>query len=508
MKTNRYKQAMLAEKIDEQKFEDLINRLENGEATTTVTDTKTGKSRHKLRFSAILAAALIIAAVCVTTSVAVSSGGWRMREFYNERNRSKGFTVMENPDENAGDIAITATTDSGESSLIEPKLVSVSGDGHTIAAIVEVDIKDLDLPEEAKNSGSIGFYSVSSNLDEYNNYLPTLISTDGTIYRYACTFSPIREMPEGSIIIELCNFGYDIGNGFEVAASGTFRFEVDAACSDNLGDKVKISGRKQVKGATLQLELTPLGLTVYGSYSELKKLNLYYDKYYLAVDKFKFRKSDGSILCDEDDWFDTDLYQIIGSVTGDLDIDADVAIHHYGFMVPVDISEIEAVAIHDVWFELDSVCFDNLSDKIKISGEAQVKGATLHLQLSPLGLTVYGSYSELTGLGLYEDKYFLAQGDCFKFRKSDGSVLGEEESFFDTDFYNIVTTVSGRADPDTDVASFHYGFIAPVDISEIEAVAVHDVWFELGEAGGGAPANAEAGAPNSAENLEGTVSGN
>lgn len=492
MKTNRYKQAMQAEKIDEQKLDDLIKRLESSDVPITVTDTdnSTVKHSHKLRLSALLAAVLVIAAVCVTTSVAVSGGGWRMREFYKERNRPKGFTVMENPVENAGDTAITATTESGEGSLIEPKLVSISGDGHTVAAIVEVDIKELDLPEEAKNSDSVGFYSVSSNLDEYSNYLPTLISKDGTVYRYACSFSPIRKMPEDSIIIELCNFGYDIGSGFEVAASGTFRFEVDAVCSDNLGDKVKISGEKQVKGAALHLQLTPLGLTVYGSYSELKELNLYYDKYFLAVDKFKFRKSDGSVLCDEEDWFDTDLYQIIRSVTGDLDIDADVAIYHYDFMVPVDISEIEAVAVHDVWFELDSVSFDDLSDKVKISGEEQVKGAALHLQLSPLGLTVYGSYSELEELGLYDDKYFLAQGDCFKFRKSDGSVLGEEESFFDTDFYNIVTTVSGRADPETDVASFHYGFIAPMDISEIEAVAVHDVWFELGEAGASEPENA------------------
>lgn len=350
MKTNRYTQAMQAEKIDEQKFEDLIKRLESGKAPITVTET--GKSRSKLRFSAILAAALIIGAVCATTAAAVSSGGWRMREFYRDKDRSKGFTVMENPDENAGDIAITAVTDSGDNSLIEPKLVSVAEDGHAIIAIVEVDIKNLDLPEEAKNSDSIGFYRANSNLDSYSNYLPTLISKEGTVYSYACGISQIRTIPEDGVTIELINFGYDIGNGFEVAASGTFRFNIDAECIDNLSDKTKTSGEEKVKGATLHLQLNPLGLTVYGSYSELKELGLYEDKYYHSVDNFKFRKSDGSILGDEEDWFDTDLFQIIGSVTGDLDIDNDVASFHYGFRVPVDISEIEAVAMHDVWFEL------------------------------------------------------------------------------------------------------------------------------------------------------------
>lgn len=376
---------MQAEKIDEQKFEELCERLKIGvEVPRADTEAeKTVKRRSKPRLSAILAAALIIAAICATTVAAVGNCGWRMREFYKERNRPKGFTMMENPDENEGDIAITAVSDANENSLIEPKLVSIASDGHTVSAIVEVDIKDLDLPEEAKNSDSVGFYSVYSNLDYCNNYLPTLISKEGTVYSYACSFSPIWTMPEGSVTIELNNFGYDIGSGFEIAANGTFKFDIDSENIDTLGDKIKISGREQVKGATLQLQLSPLGLTVYGSYSELKKL------------------------------------------------------------------------------------------------------------------------------GLYDDKYFLSQGDCFKFRMSDGSILGDEESFFDTDFYNIVTSVSGRSDIDTDVSCFHYGFIMPVDISEIEAVAVHDVWFELGNAGAETSENTETPAvtesSDDSENAEGTV---
>lgn len=354
MKTNRYKQAMQAEKIDEQKFEELYKHLKIG-VEVQLTDTeaeKTVKRRSKPRLSAILAAALIIAAVCATTVAAVGNGGWRMREFYKERNRPKGFTMMENPDENDGDIAITAVSDANENSLIEPKLVSIASDDLTMVAIIEVDIKDLDLPEDAKNGNSVGFYSVDSNIDANDGYLPTLISKEGTVYSYAYGISQIRKIPEDVITIELVNFGYDIGSGFEVAASGTFRFDIDTESIDTLDDKVKISGRKQVNGATLQLKLTPLGLTVYGSYSEQKALGLDGDKYFLAVDKFKFRKSDGSILCDEEDWFDTDLYQIILAVTGGADVDTDVYYHNYSFIIPVDISEIEAVAVHDVWFEL------------------------------------------------------------------------------------------------------------------------------------------------------------
>lgn len=361
MKTNRYKQAMLAERIDEQKLEELCERLRIGvEAPCAeIASEKTVKRRSKPRFAAALAAALTVMAICATTAAAVGSSGWKMEQFFHGSRRTKddgtGFSMMENPEEYADDIKVTAVTEVNEKdsgARIEPKLVSVAGDGHTIVAIIEVDIKDLDLPEEAIKHGSIGFYSTKSNIP-CACYPPMLVYKEGTIYSYAFTIADIDSMPEGGVTIELQNFGYDIGAGFEIAVNGTFKFKVDSESFNTMSDLVKISGKMEVKGATLQLQLNPLGLLVYGSYSELKSLGLDDDKYFLAQgDCFKFRMIDGRILGEEDNFFDTDFYTLVTSVHGWVDFDNDIRYYHYGFNMPVDISEIEAVAVHDVWFEL------------------------------------------------------------------------------------------------------------------------------------------------------------
>ncbi len=361
MKTNRYKQAMMAEKIDEQKYEELCERLRIGvEAPCAgVESEKTGKRRSKPRFAAVLAAALSVTAVCATTAAAVGSSGWKMEQFFHGNRRAQddgsGFSMMVNPEEYADDIEVTAVTEVNEKTSdakIEPKLVSVAGDGHTIVAIIEVDIKDLDLPEEAIKHGSIGFYSTKSNIP-CGDFPPMLVYKEGTIYSYAFTIADIDSMPEEGVTIELINFGYDVGNGFEIAVNGTFKFKVDSESFNTMSNLVKISGKMEVKRATLQLQLNPLGLLVYGSYSELKSLGLDDDKYFLSQgDCFKFRMSDGRILGEEDNFFDTDFYTLVTSVHGWVDFDNDIRYYHYGFNMPVDISEIEAVAVHDVWFEL------------------------------------------------------------------------------------------------------------------------------------------------------------
>ncbi len=382
MKTNRYKQAMMAEKIDEQKFEALCNRLKIGvEAPreNSGTDAAAGKRRSKPKFAAALAAALVITSICATTAVAVGSSGWKMEQFFHSNRRAQddgsGFSMMVNPDEYANDIEVTAVTEVNEKDSdaeIEPKLVSVSGDGHTIVAIIEVDIKDLDLPEEAIKHGSIGFYSTKSNIP-CADFSPMLINKEGTIYSYAFTVADIDFMPEEGVTIELINFGYDIGNGFEIAVNGTFKFKVDSESFNTMSDLVKISGKMQVKGATLQLQLNPLGLLVYGSYSELKSLGLDGDKYFLAQgDCFKFRMSDGRILGEEDNFFDTDFYTLVTSVHGWVDFDNDIRYYHYGFNMPVDISEVEAVAVHDVWFELEDSNAEALADDTEAAANTEV----------------------------------------------------------------------------------------------------------------------------------------
>ncbi len=385
MKTNRYKQAMMAEKIDEQKFEALCNRLKIGvEAPreNSGTDAAAEKRRSKPRFAAVLAAALVITSICATTAVAVGSSGWKMEQFFSNRRAQddgSGFSMMVNPDEYANDIEVTAVTEVNEKDSdaeIEPKLVSVSGDGHTIVAIIEVDIKDLDLPEEAIKQGSIGFYSTKSNIP-CGGFPPMLIYKEGTIYSYAFTIADIDSMPKEGVTIELINFGYDIGNGFEIAVNGTFKFKADSESFNTMSDLVKISGKMQVKGATLQLQLNPLGLLVYGSYSELKSLGLDDDKYFLAQgDCFKFRMSDDRILGEEDNFFDTDFYTLVTSVHGWVDFDNDIRYYHYGFNMPVDISEIEAVAVHDVWFELEYVNAEASANSTEATANTEAPAVT------------------------------------------------------------------------------------------------------------------------------------
>ena len=240
-------------------------------------------------------------------------------------------------------------------SMIYPSISVVSGDECSVFAVIEVDTKDLVLPADIPEDAVLQFKGASENFYNMGAWYPLeFISQNGTVYSYAYSCFDIgRRLPD-EVVFELRDYGYYDGEEFVTLVKGTYRLIIDSNKFNTTEKLKKISGQMEVKGATLNVALTPYGVKVYGSISQLTGLGLLDDKYFLIQGNiYELNKRDGSTIGDWDgDFYKNGIYNLTSNWNGWRDYDKDIACYGYGFNVPVDVDEIEAVTVHGVRFDL------------------------------------------------------------------------------------------------------------------------------------------------------------
>ena len=240
--------------------------------------------------------------------------------------------------------------------MIYPSISVVSGSNHGIVAMIEVDTKDLVLPEDMPEDAVLQFKEATENFDYRGLWAPLddFISRDGTVYTYAIARYDTYGYPDELVYI-LHDFGYYDEDEFVTLVSGMYKLKIDAENINISENLKKTSEQKEVKGATLKAELTPYSLNIYASNSQLEELGLLHDKYFLIQGNiYEMHKRDGSTIGDWDgNFYENGIYNLTSTWTGWRDADdKDIGCHSYGFLVPVDVEEIEAVTVHGVRFDL------------------------------------------------------------------------------------------------------------------------------------------------------------
>ena len=268
--------------------------------------------------------------------------------------------IIEDPELYAAATSISVETDVIGSQIndnvyIYPSISAVAGDEHGLVVIIEVDTRDLVLPEDMPENAVLQFMGATDNFYAPGLWHPLdFVSQNGTVYSYAYSCFAIDRGLPNQVNIELRNFGYYDGEEFVPLIMGTYSLIIDSKKFNTTEKLKKISKPVEVRGVKLELELTPFGLVVKSSNSQMKKRGLWDDKYFLSQgDCFDFYLRDGSVIGEEEDFFDTAFYGLLCKINGWVDFDNDISYDHYGFMVPVDVEEIEAITVHGVRFDID-----------------------------------------------------------------------------------------------------------------------------------------------------------
>lgn len=265
--------------------------------------------------------------------------------------------IIEDPELYAAATNIYVETDVMDSQIngrIYPSISAVAGDEHGLVAIIEVDTRDLVLPEGMPENAVLQFMGATNNFYAPGLWHPLdFVSQNGNVYSYAYSCFAIDRGLPNQVNIELRNFGYYDGEEFVPLIMGTYSLIIDSKKFNTTEKLKKISKPVEVRGVKLELELTPFGLVVKASNSQMEKLGLRYDKYFLSQgDCFDFYLRDGSVIGSEENYFDTAFYGLMCTAHGWIDFDNDIGYDHYGYQVPIDVDKIVAVTVHGVRFDL------------------------------------------------------------------------------------------------------------------------------------------------------------
>lgn len=361
MSTNKYKAAMMDEKFDEKKLDELCKLLEDYDDT----EPSPKPTSRKFRLPVLLAAALIISALgCTTVAAAAGTGlidigGYfaLIRQSWLFADRIPAATDT-SQFENNSQIEALSNTGSG---LIDPKVTNIISDGHRAWIEITVDASKLELPDNLPQEAMFGFRSDKTELHTFDNELQPVSRQDSGVYKYIYDLRDIgvgSHWFRGKADIILTDFGYFVSDKFTALVKDEFTISLTEDMFYTIGNNKKISDPMDVKGVMLDLELSPIGLTVRGSYSEMKRLNLYYDKYYLCQPNIlEFYMRDGSVMKYYEETGDGDfdvgaLYDLMIGTDGGVEDDTDTALFEFLFSSPLDIDEVTAISVHGVRFEL------------------------------------------------------------------------------------------------------------------------------------------------------------
>lgn len=336
MNTNNYKAAMQNEKFDERRLDELCELLANYDEPKS----KTKSSAKKLRLPFLLAAALIISAIGCITLAAAGTG-------LSDISRRIIGVVANTPhiSEVSNDI-----------SQLAPKITAVYCDGQRAWIEITVDTNNIEMPDDISQMAKFGFKSDINDLSPEKNTLPRLPKENSGIYKFVYDLNgmemALRRFPDAEI--KLANFGYYFRGEFTSLAKGLCCLKLSRTVFDSAKYLKKTASAIDVKGVMLDVELSPLGLIVRGSYTKMVELNLHKDELFLEnpID-LEFYMNDGTVMKFYDGQSIGTLYELVLSTNKRVDFENDMAVFEYPFKSPLDIDTVEAISVHGVKFDVD-----------------------------------------------------------------------------------------------------------------------------------------------------------
>lgn len=420
MNNNRYKSAMQDEKFDEKRLDELCELLKNYDFAQSA-EQSAKKPRKNIRLSVILAAALAIAAIGCTT-VAADTGLFKYTKYEVDVPPSEKMPVV-----NATDIILGADpiikideTDSAAAARIESFRFNSYFEEIKEQYEIPDDVPIADDPYAYAKEVCINAVFVNSS-DKKNSVKTTP-----------------KIIPQ---IVAIIGDGVDAY--FDIAVDATALELPDDIPEDALfgfrrntapwNDSAKENLDQQLKRIPLQED----GIYRYTHYQRDMYAFKHYQNYQLNLYDFGYSTGDEFIVLQE------------GKFTLTVEPDMHNTIESY----------------------------------TKTSGPKEVKGVMLEVSLTPISMEVTGSASKIEELGYKYDKSWLGQGASpwpIEYYMSDGTVIGSEESYFETAFYHLINSMGGGGwCPDNDIGGTRLGFNVPIDVDEVVAIALYGVRFDF-----------------------------
>lgn len=319
---------------------------------------KGGLYMNKKKLVSIALAAALVVAIGATTVAAAKSGLFSMKQHFDDVQEKYDITdvpVIEDVESYAVEVESTA-----KSGAMSAKVVSAACDGYSIYAIVDMTVDGFVMPDDFTEESRFSFKQWHTENHAINCAIKDVTYEENT-FTFVLHFAGMRKAPEEDIVITLEDFGYYATNRtydveqerdlFIPLNEGELNLvlPIDAL---NVQKGIQAESAADVRGAEIMMEISPLGMLLYGDSAAIDEASMT-DKNYLGLPAFEFHMRDGKVI---GDFFSYgELFGLLSSHCSWLDRDTgEVRYTYVGFSVPVDISQIEYITVHDVPFYFSS----------------------------------------------------------------------------------------------------------------------------------------------------------
>ena len=327
-----------------------------------------GITMSKKKIVSIVIAAALVIAVGATTIAAAGSGLFNMKQHFDDVQEKYYITdvpVIEDVENYAVEVDSTA-----KSGAMSAKVTSATCDGYSIYAIVDMTVDGFVMPDDFTEESWFTFRQRTTENHAINCAIED-VTYEGDTFTFVLHYAGMRKAPEEDIIIKLTDFGYyatgwtyDVEQGCDLfiplnEGELNLVLPIDAL---NVQKGIQADSAADVRGAEIMIEISPLGMLLYGDRAAIDEASMVYDenlermvndKNYLGLPAFEFHMRDGKVI---GDFFSYgELFGLLRSHCGWIDQDTGTVQYTYvGFSVPVDVSQIEYITVHDVPFYFSS----------------------------------------------------------------------------------------------------------------------------------------------------------
>ena len=315
-----------------------------------------GITMSKKKIVSIVIAAALVVAVGATTIAAAGSGLFNMKQHFDDVQEKYDITdvpVIEDVESYAVEVESTA-----KSGAMSAEVISATCDEYSIYAIVEMTVDDFVMPDDFTEESRFAFKQWLTENHAINCAIDD-VTYEGNTFTFVLHYAGMRKAPEEDIVIKLIDFGYyatgwtyDVEQGrdlFIPLNEGELNLvlPIDAL---NVQKGIQADSAADVRGAEIMMEVSPLGMLLYGDRAAIDMVS---DKNYLGFPAFEFHMRDGKVI---GDYFAYgELFGLLSSHCSWIDRETETVRYTYvGFSVPVDVSQIEYIMVHDVPFYFSS----------------------------------------------------------------------------------------------------------------------------------------------------------
>lgn len=319
---------------------------------------------NKKKIVSIVIAAALVVAMSATAIAAASSGLFNMKQHFDDVQNERDLAdvpVIEDVEDYASIVESTAW-----SSKMSAKVLSAACDEYSIYAIVDMTVDDFVMPDDFTEESWFTFRQKSTENHAINCAIED-ITYEGNTFTFVLHYAGMRKAPDEDIVIKLSDFGYYATNMtydheqkrdlFIPLNSGDLELVIPID-SLNVQKGIEAVSQADVRGVEITMQISPLGMLLYGDSAAIETASMFYDenldrmvlnKDFLGLPAFEFHLRDGKVI---GDYFAYgELFGLLNSHCGWIDRETGTIQYTYvGFSVPVDISQIEYITVHDVPF--------------------------------------------------------------------------------------------------------------------------------------------------------------